>query len=206
MLGSLSPLGQRARSARWGVTATAYTVGSVVGGTVVGGILGGIGEGVSVLAGSRYLTGAGLVALALGSLWGAAADGGMFGLKLPTVRRQVSQSWRDRYRGWVYAFGYGFVLSLGVVTITNAAAVYLTLMAEVATGSWAVGAALGGCAGALRAATVVATAPVRRADQSDRLSERLDAWARTSRRATTLIEGGIGTLLSVVIVVSVTGY
>jgi len=43
MLASIHPLGERARRSRWGVTVTAYLLGSVAGGAGAGAALGAVG-------------------------------------------------------------------------------------------------------------------------------------------------------------------
>jgi len=44
MLGSITPLGERGRGSRWGVTVSAYLMGSAVGGAALGAMLGWIGS------------------------------------------------------------------------------------------------------------------------------------------------------------------
>src|SRR2546425_862992 len=49
MLASIHPLGERARRSRWGVTVTAYLLGSVAGGAGAGAALGAMGAGLLAL-------------------------------------------------------------------------------------------------------------------------------------------------------------
>src|SRR5437588_613125 len=44
MLASIHPLGERARARRWGLTVSAYVVGSLAGGSLLGAALGAIGS------------------------------------------------------------------------------------------------------------------------------------------------------------------
>src|SRR5881396_3172532 len=106
MLGSITPLGERGRGSRWWLTVTAYLVGSTLGGLAFGGGLGLIGYSFA----SRTS-----VATRLAVLAGLLLDLGAFGLRLPTVRRQVDEGWRAGYRGWVWGFGFGLQLGAGVV-------------------------------------------------------------------------------------------
>src|SRR4051794_16357363 len=103
MLTSISPLGERARGNRWSVTVAAYLLGSLLGGAALGALLGAVGE---LLLGPLPLIAAGVCVAA------AAAD--LAGL-LPRGSRQVDETWLNRYRGWVYGFGFGAQLGVGVV-------------------------------------------------------------------------------------------
>jgi hypothetical protein len=132
MLTSINPLGERARGNRWGVTATAYVLGSLAGGGLVGTVAGSFGFAVSRLVRPDRLALALLVAAP--SLTAAVFDLGVLPVGLPTVHRQVSEDWLNRYRGWVYGVGFGFQLGAGVVTIVTTAAVYLAVALGVVGG------------------------------------------------------------------------
>src|SRR6266542_871057 len=95
MLGSINPLGERARGSRWGVTVAALAVGAVAGGGAIGVVLGGAGH---VLLGSVSPV-ARVAALAGALVAGAAFDGRRRGLRRPSIRRQVNEDWLGRYRG-----------------------------------------------------------------------------------------------------------
>src|SRR6059036_3350916 len=151
MLGSITPLGERGRRQRWGVTAAWVLSGSVAGGVAIGAAAGAIGRvalrGPADMGEPLRLTLlAGLLAV------GALMDAPVGPLRLPTVRRQVNEDWLTRYRGWVYGAAFGFQLGLGVVTIVSVSAVYLTVTAAVLAGGAAGGAVVGGAFGLLRAA------------------------------------------------------
>ncbi|MDX6449256.1 MAG: hypothetical protein QOD08_1719, partial [Gaiellaceae bacterium] len=115
MLGSITPLGERSRGRRWGITVAAYTLGSIAGSLVLGLAAGSVGS--VVLSGTppalRVTT------LAVFVLAGLAFELQAFGLRLPTHRRQVDEEWLTRYRGWVYGLGFGFQLGLALVTVVN---------------------------------------------------------------------------------------
>jgi sulfite exporter TauE/SafE len=175
MLASIHPLGERARERRWAVTVAAYLLGSTLAAGLLGAALGGLGGLVPLTPGVS----AGLV-LVTGAL-ALAADLGAF--RLPTIHRQVDKDWLDRYRGWVVGAGFGFQLGLGVVTIVNTAAVYLTLALALLSGSAAVGAVVGTTFGLVRALVILVVAPVRRPDQLRLALRRLHGWRSLSQRA-----------------------
>src|SRR5688500_1406974 len=153
MLTSISPLGERARGNRWGLTVAAYVVASVLGGLTIGAVLGGAGTALPSLP----------IVAAIVCAVAAVAD---LTQRLPTMRRQVDEDWLTRYRGWVYGAGFGFQLGLGVVTIVTSAATYAALALCLLSGSVATGAAIGGCFGLVRALPILA---LRDATTPDRL-------------------------------------
>jgi hypothetical protein len=100
---------------------------------------------------------------------------------VPGPRRQVDESWLDRYRGWVYGAGFGFQLGTGVVTIVTASAVYVVIGAAMATASLAAGAALGAGAGLLRGATILAAARLHSTEQLLTFHRRMARWREPAR-------------------------
>src|SRR5436305_4381187 len=149
MLASITPLGERGRRRRWEMTVTAHVAGAAAGGALAGLSAGTLGwlllRQVSLDARLGLLA----VLLAAGVVLDAAR-------RVPGPRRQVDESWLDRYRGWVYGIGFGFQPGAGVVTIVSASAVYVVLGAAFASASPALGAATGAPAGAVRVATLLA--------------------------------------------------
>jgi hypothetical protein len=143
MLTSITPLGERGRANRWGLTTTAYIVASVLAGSALGAVLGAIG---GVAHPPRT---AALIALAVAAVVAALADAA--DRRPPSWRRQVDENWLSTYRGWVYGAGYGGQLGLGVVTIVTSATMYAVLAAEVLAGSAGGGALLGLAFGLARA-------------------------------------------------------
>ena len=114
MLSSITPLGERGRSQRWWLTASAFILGSAAGGAAVGALLGLLGG----LLRNAGLRGVGLAALVV--VLGVVAlvfDGAGARLRLPRYGRQVNEDWMSSYRGWVYGLGYGVQLgaALGVL-------------------------------------------------------------------------------------------
>src|SRR4051812_49600509 len=89
MLGSINPLGERARGSRWGVTASWFAVAALVAGAASGLALGAIG---SAVVGSVDPT-ARLVAFGVLVLAGAALDFGVGGGRPPRNPRPGQQGW-----------------------------------------------------------------------------------------------------------------
>lgn len=143
MLSSITPLGERARHNRWGVTVGWYVAGSLAAGAALGAALGGMGTALPLSRASRALVLAALAVVAV------AAD--LSGRPIPGPRRQVDEDWLGRYRGWVYGAGFGAQLGAGVTTIVTSATVWLALAAEVLAGSVAAGAVIGAVFGLVRA-------------------------------------------------------
>ncbi len=181
MLGSITPLGERSRNRRWGVTVGAYLIGSTLAGVLIGAALGGIGSLLPSPDAQR-------VALRLGVLAAAAAAGlaldlHLGGLRLPTVRRQVNQDWIALYRGWVVGLGFGFQLGLGVVTIVTTSTVYVMLLAAFLSGRAAAGALIAGVFGLARASVLLSVAGVKRPEQLGRGNALMRRWDRWTRQA-----------------------
>jgi hypothetical protein len=125
MLASITPLGERGRSRRWGVTAGWYVTGCLAGGAMLGALA--ALPSIALGAVGRLHGGAlALVALAVCAV-GVVVDLGVAGLRPPGPHRQVNEDWLHRYRGWVIGLGFGVQLGLGVTTIVTTAAVYSAL-------------------------------------------------------------------------------
>src|SRR5215471_15244920 len=103
MLSSITPLGERGRNNRFGVTATAFVLGAVAGGTTLGAVCGWLGSWLPER--SSAVDALLVVVLAVG---GAVLDA----TRVPTIKRQVNEDWLNRYRGWVYGLGFGAQLGL----------------------------------------------------------------------------------------------
>ena len=180
MLTSITPLGERGRGSRWGVTVTFLIAGALIAGAgsgAIAGALGGLAWGGSSDALRLALLLAALVA-------GLAIELGLGGLSLPTVRRQVNENWLGAYRGWVYGLGFGLQLGVGVATIVTTAAVYLALLAELLAGSAAGGALIGGSFGLVRGLTVLPAGSVRTPQGLSELAQRLRRLERPLARFT----------------------
>jgi sulfite exporter TauE/SafE len=176
MLGSITPLGERGRGSRWGVTVSAYLIGSAAGGLALGAALGWVGSTLEMSASTR------LVVLGIAIAAGIAFDLGLGGLRLPTTHRQVDETWRASYRGWVWGLTFGAQLALGVITVVTTAFVYVTWLAAVLAGSAAAGALVGLAFGLARALPILTVAHVRTSGQLLRVDRTLQRFAAPARR------------------------
>jgi hypothetical protein len=175
MLSSISPLGERARNSRWWLTTTAYVVGSVTGGLALGALAALVGSLVPVSwRSSPWVLGAVALLLALGVV----VDARSGGHGVPSWRRQVDVRWLDAYRGWVMGLGFGTQLGFGLVTIVTSTTTYAVVLFAALSGNVAVGLAIGGAFGLVRALPVPFSAGVRDREALHMLFARLDSWAR----------------------------
>ena len=182
MLASITPLGERGRHGRWGITVTAFILGATIAGAALGAVAGELGA--VALPGSFDLAArrAALAVLALGAVaLDARAD------RVPGPRRQVNEDWLLAFRGWVYGLGYGAQLGPGITTVVSSAALYFALVAAVATGEPARGALVLGCFGAVRGLTLLIAAGVQRPEQLIALHARLWQWRGPARGASVAV-------------------
>jgi hypothetical protein len=184
MLGSITPLGERSRGRRWGVTVMAFAVGATAAGAAAGALLGAAGAAAGPGPATRLWVLGAAIAIAI-------AVDVLPGVHPPGPRRQVNESWLHTYRGWVYGAGFGAQLGLGVATIVSTAAVYAAAAAALVAGSAWPGAAVGAAFGAARAATLLAAGRARDPRAVARLDRRLRAWERPARLAGLAVEAGL---------------
>jgi hypothetical protein len=184
MLASITPLGERGRHSRWGITVTAFLLGATIAGAALGAVMGELGA--LILPASVDL-GARLAALAAAGLLAVALDARAE--RVPGPRRQVNEDWLQAFRGWVYGLGYGAQLGLGLTTVVSSAALYVAVIAALASGDPGLGALVLGCFGAARGLTLLAGAGVRRPEQLIALHVRIGQWRGRARTAgaTTLV-------------------
>jgi hypothetical protein len=176
MLGSITPLGQRARGFRFWPTATAYIAASAFAGAAIGAALGAMG---APFVGEDVIPR--LAALGLFAILGLGMDLRVGGSRLPTVHRQVNEEWMSRYRGPVFGAGFGFQLGLGVVTIVTTSAVYLTLAGALLSGRIAAGALIGLAFGLARALPILAVVTIRGPAELSGVHASLERWQRPVR-------------------------
>jgi hypothetical protein len=186
MLASITPLGERGRHSRWGITVSAFLLGAIAAGAGAGALLGALGTllmpvGVPVHARLAVLAAALALAIVLDGLPRA----------VPGPRRQVDERWLDEYRGWVYGVGYGWQLGLGVTTVVSSAATYVALLAALLAGSAGAGAVVLGCFGAVRGLTPLAAGGVRSQRQLLALHRALARWREPAQRATVAFQAAI---------------
>jgi hypothetical protein len=182
MLSSISPLGERARATRWGMTVTAYLLGSLLGGLALGALAALVGALVPANVRSSLpvtlAVGGALVLLAAADLLASATADRPPLVRLPSWRRQVDEQWLGRYRGWVYGVGFGAQLGFGVVTIITSATVYAVVLVVLWSGALGVGLVVGGVFGLVRALPVLAARGVHEPVSLRRLLARVERLAR----------------------------
>jgi hypothetical protein len=178
MLASITPLGERGRQSRWGITVSAFLLGATLAGAALGALAGELGalllpHSIDLATRLAALAAVGLVAVALDAR----------GERVPGPRRQVNEDWLRAFRGWVYGLGYGSQLGFGITTVVSSAALYLAVVAAVVTGKPDLGALVLGCFGAVRGLTLLSAWRVRRPDQLIALHARLKRWRTPARTA-----------------------
>ncbi len=197
MLTSITPLGERGRHARWGVTVAWYVVGSALAAAAFGAAAGLVGQlALAMLhgAGLRPAAGTALAVLAAAAAAGCGADLLLRGRPLPGPRRQVDEDWLARYRGWVYGGGFGVQLGVGVATIVTSASVYVTWAAALLTASPAAGALVGLAFGLARALPVLGLRRTRSAVSLAVMHRRLAVAEPLARRTAIVALGVIAVL------------
>jgi cytochrome c biogenesis protein CcdA len=187
MLSSITPLGERGRNNRFAVAAAFFVAGSLLGGAAVGFVAGGLGQ---LVVPDRPMVAVTLVAV--GALIGAALDAQIAGLRVPTIKRQVDERWLQKYRGWVYGFGFGTQLGAGLVTIVSSAAVYVMVAAAVLTRSIAAGTVIGMTFGLVRGASILLARRVHTPEELRQFHRRLAANAKRSARVSAATQGVVG--------------
>ena len=175
MLTSITPLGERGRGQRWGVTATALTVGHLVGGAALGAPLAGLALGIGALGDTSDSS----VAIAIALAATLAVLGDLVGVALPG-RRQVDERWLNTYRGWVYGLGFGVQLGLGFVTVVNTL-LFVVVVATAPLLGPGPAFGIGVVYGAGRAAMALLNGRIRSIEQLKALHRRLDETDRTIR-------------------------
>jgi hypothetical protein len=173
MLASITPLGERSRRQRWGITVTALTVGGAAGGAAVGTLAAMFGSLAHPTANER-LGGLAAVVLIL-----VAAE--LSGRSLSPHRRQVNEQWLRRYRGWVYGAGFGVQLGTGLATTITTTAVYTTFAACLLAPSMQAGFLIGLFFGTVRGLSPLAAAWVHTPEQLAAFHRRFVAFDRPTR-------------------------
>jgi len=131
MLSTVTPLAERGRGHRYGVTATWFILGGILGGATLGLVTALGALGVDALDLSMTTVGA---ATAIAAATALASDTHLFGFALPTHTRQVDDAWLPKYRAWVYGAGFGWQIGVGLATYIMTAGVYLMIVLSMLTG------------------------------------------------------------------------
>ena len=153
MLASITPLGERGRQSRWGVTVTAFLLGATVAGAAAGAALGWLG-GLAGLS-SNIRLGVLLVALA-----GAILLDLLRGPSRVHAGRSTSAGSTNTGAGST-ASDTARNSGLAVSTVVSSAATYVALIAAFLSASPGTGAVVLGCFGAVRGLTPLAASGVR---------------------------------------------
>ncbi len=187
MLSTITPMAERSRGRRWGLTATWFILGATLGGATLG---------VLAVAGASLI---GLLDLPARAVLGTAAVAALvtacmdlgIGTRMPHHRRQVDELWLDQFRSWVYGIGFGFQIGTGLMTYIMTAAVYLTVMLAALTGSAVAAMGLALLFGATRGAAILLGAGLTEPDRLRRFHRRFEALGPAVRLGVIGVQVGV---------------
>jgi MFS family permease len=154
MMSTITPLAERGRGHRYGVTCAWFASGALLGGLALGGFIAALATAVGASSLTPVVVGTTALVTTLIVL---VSDVGLAGVRLPVHHRQVNERWLDAYRPWVYGVGFGFQIGTGLATYVTTAAVYLLVVLGALTGDPLVALALGGAFGLARGLAVTLT-------------------------------------------------
>ena len=191
MLSSITPLAERSRGHRFGVTATWFVLGATLGGATLGLLAAG-------LAAVAHATGLGAAtasaAAAVAALVCALSDLRPFGLHLPFHGRQVNEVWLGRYRPWVYAGGFGWQIGTGLATYILTAATYLLIVLATLTANPATAFVLCVVFGLVRGLAVLLAAGITTPERLHAFHRRFDAVGPVVRAAVIGVQFAVAAL------------
>jgi hypothetical protein len=191
MLSTVTPIAERGRGHRFGVTAAWFVLGSVAGGATLGAASALLAAGVDAV---DVPTRTALVAAGALALVGASIDAGPGRVRPPFFRRQLDDAWLDRYRGWVYGLGFGWQIGVGFATYIMTTAVPVTALLAGLTGRPGAAFAVGLAFGLVRGLAVLASAPATTTAALARLHRRFEALEAPVRRGTAAALAAAGAL------------
>ncbi|MGZ0220719.1 MAG: hypothetical protein ACKVIY_17095, partial [Acidimicrobiales bacterium] len=168
MLTSITPLGERGRGHRWGLTAGFLVLGHLIGGAAFATVILGLGSMLRAVVAPSDAVVLGVVAFAAA----VATVLDLSGCSFPG-RRQVDERWLTAYRGWVYGLGFGVQLGFGFVTVINTF-LFAALVIGGALLDPVQAFAIGIGYGAMRSLMALLNFRVRSVDDLKRLHRRLD--------------------------------
>jgi hypothetical protein len=188
MLSTITPLAERARGHRYGVTATWFVLGATVGGAT----LGLLAAGLALVARSAGLgdTATAATAAALAMVC-ALSDLQVRGWTLPRHGRQVNELWLSQYRPWVYASGFGWQIGTGLATYLVTAAVYLLVALGGLSAAPVAALALATSFGFLRGLAVLLSCRLDRPERLHAFHRRFDELGPPARIATVVVQLGV---------------
>jgi MFS family permease len=196
MLSTITPLAERTRGRRWGVTATWFLIGAALGGACLGAL-------AALAAVAVRSVGTGPTAASVGaifaSLAAAAMDGSIIGPELPHHRRQVDERWLDEFRGWVYGIAFGAQIGTGLATYIMTAAVYLTVVLAGLTADALAAIGIGVLFGLCRGLAIFAGCRLTTPDRVRAFHLRFEARRAVVRKATVAFELLVATVAALAI-------
>jgi hypothetical protein len=185
MLSTITPIGERGRGRRYGVTAAWFIAGSALGGLCLGACIALLSAGIGAL----HLSPMTLAAVsAVCCLLAAALDAGMGGIALPVHHRQVNERWLDQFRPWVYGMGFGWQIGTGLATYIMTAAVYLLIAVAALTANPAVALIVGVVFGSVRGLAVLLGRGIEGPDSLRTFHRRFAALGPASRWVVVVVE------------------
>jgi len=195
MMSTITPLAERARGRRYGLTALWFILGATLGGLVTGALA----AVLAVAVASTSATAAGLAAVgSVAALAAGAADLGLLGRPLPHLRRQVNEQWLEQFRSWVYGAGFGLQIGSGFMTYIMTAAVYLVVVLAALLGSPAGALLIGGLFGLVRGSAILLTARARTPGDLMVVHRWFESARPSVRNAVIVVELGASLVLGVI--------
>ena len=195
MLSTITPLAERTRGHRFGVTAIWFVAGATVGGATLGvgaALLAALlGATVEVSSSSALAIAAVLAAIAV------ASDLRVLGFQIPYHCRQVNELWLNRYRPWVYGAGFGWQVGVGVATFIMTAGVSLMVALAVLTTNPLAALGVAVVFGIVRGLAVVPARRITTPEALRRFHQRFDALGPSTRRFMIVIELAVSLVAAV---------
>ena len=195
MLSTITPLAERTRGHRFGVTATWFVLGATAGGATLG-----LGAALLAAVAGAFLDSTSAAVMAAAFVFAAiaaASDLRVFGRSLPYHCRQVNELWLNRYRPWVYGAGFGWQIGVGVATFIMTAGVYLMIALAALTASPLAAFGLGVLFGFTRGLAVFGARRITTPEALRSFHRRFDALGPVSRRAMIAVELGVAMVAGV---------
>jgi len=184
MLASITPLAERGRGHRYGITAAWFVVGATLGGATLGAAMAVLAAGVAAVSLGPTV----VAAVAIGACVAAAAsDERLAGFSLPVHHRQVNERWLDQFRPWAYGAGFGWQIGNGLSTYIMTAAVYLGIVLGALTAEPVLAVLLGALFGLVRGLGVLLGRRIASTTDLQAFHRRFDALEPAAQLGTVLV-------------------
>jgi hypothetical protein len=177
VLSTITPVSEPGRGNRWGVTATAFLLGSITGGAVMG-----LAAAALTPLTSGASTNVALGVAAAASGLAAVLDLRSHGRGLPPRSRQLNDADSSALRGWVYGGWWGLQVGCGLATICMTAGVYLTFVLAALSGDPLIALIVGTLFGLVRGLGVLPAGRLRDVESLRSFHRRMDSLDGPSRR------------------------